>query len=221
MTQIALIGGTGKEGRGLALRWARAGHDVAVGSRDAKRGEACAAELSERSGKPIVGGGNEQVLRSAEIAILSVPYNAHQATLTGLRHALAGTILIDITVPLAPPRVRQVHLPAGQAAALEARQILGDDVRLAAALHHVSSVHLADVDHPIDCDVLVCADDDDTRASSMALISDLGVRAIDAGPLRNAIALESLTPVLLYLNRRYKSSGCGIHITGIRAGNVT
>jgi hypothetical protein len=88
-------------------------------------------------------------------------------------------------------------------------------VRVVAALHHLSSAHLGELDHDIDSDVLVCADDDDARAAAMALIEDLGVRALDAGSLRNAIALESLTPVLLHLNRRYKSRGCGLRITGI------
>lgn len=215
MTRVALIGGTGKEGRGLALRWAGAGHDVAIGSRDPARGEACARELSASSGHSLAGGGNPEVLAGAEIALLSVPYSAHRATLSGLAPALAGKILIDITVPLVPPRVRQVHLPAGGAAALEAQEILGEGVRVVAALHHISSVHLADVDHAIASDVLVCGDDKDAREAAMALIGDLGMRPLDAGPLCNAIALEALTPVLLHLNRRYKSKGCGLHITGI------
>lgn len=238
--RIGIIGGTGKEGRGLALRWARAGHDLAIGSRAAERGQAGARELAEilaadtgqdsgqQSGqqsqepggegqKPghIAGGDNAWAVRGSDIVVLAVPYGAHRDTLAELKSALAGSIVIDITVPLAPPRVREVHLPPGQAAALEAQELLGAGVRVVAALHHLSSAHLGDMDHAIDSDVLVCADDDDARAQAMTLIEDLGVRAVDAGPLRNAIALEALTPVLLHLNRRYKSRGCGLRITGL------
>jgi hypothetical protein len=176
----------------------------------------------QKSGPPVDkkigalrGGDNHWAVRESDVAILAVPYAAHRDTLIELRSTLAGAILIDITVPLAPPRVREVHLPRGQAAALEAQEILGPEVRVVAALHHLSSAHLGELDHDIDSDVLVCADDDGARAAAMALIEDLGVRALDAGSLRNAIALESLTPVLLHLNRRYKSRGCGLRITGI------
>lgn len=213
--RIALIGGTGKEGRGLALRWAQAGHQVAIGSRDPARGTSSAEELSRTSGQKITGGGNREILGDADIVLLSVPYSAHRATLSDLAGDLAGKILIDITVPLVPPRVRQVHLPEGHSAALEGQEILGDGVRVVAALHHVSSVHLADTEHRIECDVLVCGDDPEARARVIELIGDLGMRGLDAGVLRNAVALEALTPVLLHLNRHYKSKGCGLRITGI------
>lgn len=216
--KLAIIGGTGKEGSGLALRWARAGHAVALGSRDAERGAQGARSLADRlggDGGDIRGGDNAWAVGEADVAVLSVPYAAHRDTLAALGPALAGKILIDITVPLAPPKVTRVHLPGGQAAALEAQALLGADVRVVAALHHISSVHLADVEHAIDSDVLVCADDAGARDTAISLIGDLGVRALDAGPLQNAIALESLTPVLLYMNRRYKGRGCGLRITGI------
>jgi NADPH-dependent F420 reductase len=122
---------------------------------------------------------------------------------------------VDITVPVQPPKVRSVNLPDGQAAALEARALLNEGTRLVAALHHISSEHLSNPEHTFDCDVLVCGDDKQARAAVIALISDLGLRGIDAGVLKNAIALESLTPVLLHINRRYKSVGSGIRITGI------
>ncbi len=145
--------------------------------------------------------------------MLSVPYTAHRATLSGLR-GLAGKILMDITVPLKPPKVRRVHLPEGSAAALEAQAIVGDDVQVVAAMHHISSMHLADLSHTIDSDVLVCGHKQ-ARATIIDLVSDLGLRGLDAGPLANAVALESLTPVLLHLNRHYKGHGCGIRITGL------
>ena len=217
--RVGIIGGTGKEGRGLALRWARAGHEVRLGSRDAARADAVARALMQSlalpAGAAIHGGDNAWAVRDAGAAVLSVPYAAHHDTLRALATDLSGKLLIDITVPLSPPRVREVHLPAGESAALQAQALLGPTVRVVAALHHVSAAHLADVAHEIDCDVLVCGDDADARTSAALLLGDLGVRALDAGPLRNAIALESLTPVLLHLNQRYRGSGCGLRITGL------
>ena len=122
---------------------------------------------------------------------------------------------MDITVPLKPPEVRKVTLPPGKAAALEAQALLGSGVPVVAALHHLSAVHLADLDHPLECDVLACSDYPDALARVLPLIESLGTRALDAGPLANAVALESLTPVLLHLNRRYKSPGAGIRFTGL------
>jgi NADPH-dependent F420 reductase len=219
--RVGIVGGTGKEGRGLALRWARAGHEVRLGSRDAVRADAVAAELTQLRGPragtsagTIRGGDNAWAVRDADAVLLSVPYTAHRDTLAALAPALAGKLLIDITVPLAPPRVREVHLPPGESAALQAQALLGPTVRMVAALHHVSAAHLADVEHEIDCDVLVCGDDVEARNQAMLLLSDLGARVLDAGPLRNAIALESMTPVLLHLNQRYRTTGCGLRITG-------
>lgn len=222
---IGIIGGTGKEGRGLALRWALAGHEVTIGSRSAERGRSGAETLSEilsqHAGEPaeqpaptISGGDNAWVVDQSDVVVLSVPYSAHRDTLTALKDRLAGKILVDITVPLKPPKVRQVHLPEGSAAALEAQAIVGDDVRVVATMHHISSMHLADLSHTIDSDVLVCGHKE-ARAQIIALIADLGLRGLDAGPLRNAVALESFTPVLLHMNRHYKGRGCGLRITGL------
>jgi NADPH-dependent F420 reductase len=116
-------------------------------------------------------------------------------------------------VPLVPPRVSRVQLPAGRAAALEAQAIVGPATPVVAALHHVSHAHLADPQAKVHCDVLVAADDDRARATVIGLVRDLGLRGLDAGPLANAVALESLTPVLIHLNRKYKSPGAGIVFT--------
>ena len=198
----------------MALRWARAGHSVFIGSRDAARAKDTAAELSAEAGSHIQGGENTAAVEASELVVLSVPYSAHASTLDGLKAALAGRVLIDITVPLQPPKVTSVNLPAGQAAALEAQAIVGPETPVVAALHHVSAVHLRDLDHAIECDVLACSDNKPALEQALALIRDLGVRAIDAGPLRNAIALESLTPVLLHINRTLKGSA-GIKLTGV------
>ncbi len=220
--RIGIVGGTGREGRGLGLRWARAGHDVALGSRDEARARARAEELVAASstgagagaGK-IEGGSNEWAVSAADVVVLSVPYAAHEETLRALAPHLAGRVVVDITVPLKPPKVLEVNLPAGGAAALEAQAILGPGTPVAAALHHVSSTHLGDADHPVDCDVLVCSDDARAMETTLGLVRELGVRAFDAGPLRNAVALESLTPVLLHLGRKNKSPGVGIRFTGL------
>jgi 8-hydroxy-5-deazaflavin:NADPH oxidoreductase len=147
--------------------------------------------------------------------VLSVPYAAHAATLEALKPALAGRVLIDITVPLQPPKITRVSLPAGQSAAMEAQAILGAATPVVAAMHHVSAVHLRDLTHAIDCDVLACSDDNAARDRAISLIGDLGVRVLDAGALCNAVALESLTPVLLHLNRQHKGRSVGIRVTGL------
>jgi 8-hydroxy-5-deazaflavin:NADPH oxidoreductase len=213
--RIAIVGGTGKEGRGLAMRWARAGHEIAIGSRDAERARERARELSSLGLGTFQGGDNLWAAGWAEVALISVPYSAHGATLTELRPALQDKVVIDITVPIVPPKVSQVQLPQGQAAALEAQAILGPAAKVVAALHHVSAIHLTDLEHDLDTDALVCGDDEGAKVQAMKLVEQLGLRALDAGMLRNAIALESLTPVLLYMNRKYKSPGAGLRITGL------
>ena len=213
--KIGIVGGTGPEGRGLGVRWAKAGHDVFIGSRQAEKGSAKAAEFSEEFGVTLQGGDNVAACNHAELIVVTVPYSAHRPTFESIKDAVGDKVIVDITVPIKPPKVRSVNLPEGQAAALEARALLDEGTRLVAALHHISSEHLSDPGHTFDCDVLVCGDDKEARAAVISLISDLGLRGIDAGVLKNAIALESLTPVLLHINRRYKSVGSGIRITGI------
>lgn len=208
--RIGIIGGTGREGRGLALRWARAGHEVLIGSREPTRAKERAREL----GGSIEGGTYDDAARAGKVCVLAVPYTAHAVTLRGLAGALEGRVLVDITVPLQPPAVTVVHLPKGRAAALEAQVLLGPGVRVVATLHHVSAAHLDPPERAIDCDVLVCADDEAARQTVIGLLHDLGLRGLDAGALENAVALEALTPVLLYLNRKHKSS-TGIRITGL------
>jgi NADPH-dependent F420 reductase len=212
--RIAVVGGTGKEGRGMAARWAKAGHEVFIGSRDADRATLCAAELRTETNGKVDGGDNPSAVRASEAVVLSVPYQAHASTLESLKAELGARVLIDVTVPLQPPKVTVVNIPAGQSAALEAQAILGSEARLVAALHHVSAVHLRDLEHRIDCDVLACSDNPQALELALGLIRDLGVRAFNAGPLRNAVALEAMTPVLLHLNRIHKTS-VGIRITGV------
>ena len=212
--RIGIVGGTGKQGSGLAVRWARAGHTIVLGSRDPAKARARAAELAG-DGHAVEGGDNAWAAREGEVIVLTVPYEAHAETLRGIVEAAAGKVVVDVTVPLKPPKVSRVQLPAGQAAALEAQTLLGASTPVVATLHHVSATHLADPAHVIECDVLVAADDARAKATVMTLVRDLGLRALDAGPLVNAIALESLTPVLIHLNRVYKSQGAGIVFTDL------
>lgn len=214
--RIGIVGGTGREGKGLALRWAAKGHEIVIGSRDAGRAAEKAKELAGEApaGSGAITGASNEEAASQEIVLLTVPYAAHADTLKGLKNALAGKIVIDITVPLVPPKVTQVTLPHGTSAALEAQTLLDPTTRVVATLHHVSSAHLGEPGHAIDCDVLVCADDQAARDAAIKLVEDLGLRGLDAGVLKNAVALESLTPVLLHLNRKYKTN-TGIRITGL------
>lgn len=216
--RIAIIGGTGKEGSGLAIRWARAGHAVVIGSRDADKARARAAELVAAGHGNIEGADNVAAASAADVAVLTVPYAAHADTVRAIKPVMAGKVLVDVTVPLKPPKVSRVQLPPGRAAALEAQALLGPTTAVAAALHHVSHAHLADPNAVIHCDVLVVADDERARSVALDLVRDLGLRGLDAGPLDNAVALESLTPVLIHLNKKYKSPGAGIVFTEIPDG---
>ncbi len=213
--RIGIVGGTGKEGGSLAVRWARAGHEVILGSRDVEKARARAAALAAGGFGPFEAAHNRDAARSGEVVVLSVPYGAHAATLRAIRPELAGKILLDVTVPLSPPELGRVRLPSGRAAALEAQALLGPETKVVAALHHVSHTRLADPDAEVRCDVLVATDDEAARSRVLDLVRDLGLRGLDAGPLDNAIALESLTAVLLHLNARYGAKGAGVLFSGL------
>ncbi|MCC6779439.1 MAG: NADPH-dependent F420 reductase [Hyphomicrobiales bacterium] len=215
-SKIAILGGTGSQGNGLALRLARAGHQVIIGSRDGERARATAAEVSGRIGKPVAGAGNRDAAGAAETVILTVPYAVQRATVEDVRDRLTGKILVDATVPLVPPRVSVVQLPEGQSAVATLQDLLGKDVRVVSAFQNVSAEHLADLEHEIDCDVLICGDDAAACAHVVALCTDIGLRGLHAGSIRNSVAAEALTSLLIAINRRYKvKGGAGIRITGI------
>lgn len=213
--KIAVIGGTGKEGKGLALRWANAGYEIIIGSRDAERARTAAAEASARVGKPVAGGGNRDAAAAANIVILTVPYAVQRTTVEDVRDRLAGKILIDATVPLMPPRVSVVQLPDGQSAVAALQELLGKEVQVVSAFQNVSAAHLQDATHPVECDVLVCGDDAAAREIAVGLARDAGLRAWHAGVLENSVAAEALTSVLIALNKRYKVPAAGIRITGL------
>lgn len=213
---IAVIGGTGNEGKGLALRWAYAGYRVIIGSRGAEKAEAAASELNDilaRDG--VAGRENPAAAREADLIVLTVPYAAHQPTLESIRAEVQGKILVDVTVPLKPPEVYIVNIPAGRSAAEEAQAILGADVRVVSAFQNVSAHHLKRLDQVIDCDVLVCGDDQEARAAALALVEAAGMKGINAGPLANSVVSEGLTAMLISINRAYGVKDSGIRITGI------
>jgi NADPH-dependent F420 reductase len=215
---IAVIGGTGKEGSGLALRWAHAGHRVLIGSRAAERaGETARAINAKLGAERAAGMDNLAAAQGGDLAVLTVPYAAQLDTVHAIKPALAGKILIDVTVPLIPPQVSRVQLPEGGSAVLNAQKLLGDGVRVVSAFQNVSAEHLGVLGHAIDCDVLVCGDDKDARAEVIALAEDAGMRAFHGGPLANSAAAEALTSALIAINRQYKIKHSGIRITGLPA----
>src|SRR5262245_14627518 len=215
---ISILGGTGKEGSGLALRWAHAGHRVVIGSRSRERAQETAASINTRIGKQNAqGADNLAAALAAEIVVLTVPFAAQLATLQEIRSALAGKILIDVTVPLVPPQVGRAQLPDGGSAVVAAQKMLGAGVRVVSAFQNVAAELLADLDRTIDCDVLVCGDDREARAQVIALAREAGMRAWHAGPLANSVVAEALTSVLITINRLYKISHSGIAITGLPA----
>jgi 8-hydroxy-5-deazaflavin:NADPH oxidoreductase len=213
---IAILGGTGKEGSGLALRWAHAGHRVIIGSRSPERARETAASINTRIGQSRAEGSDNFVAaQSGEIVVLAVPYAAQIATLQEVSAALNGKILIDVTVPLIPPQVGRVQLPDGGSAVVKAQAMLGEHVRVVSAFQNVSAELLGEIGKPVDCDVLVCGDDRDARAEVIALAVDAGMRAFHAGPLANSVVAEALTSVLITINRQYKAKHSGIAITGL------
>lgn len=215
--RIAILGGTGNEGQGLALRWSRAGHEVLIGSRDARRAEQVASQLrARRPDARLRGLANLEAARQAEVAVLTVPYAGHAALLAELAPVLQGKVLVDVTVPLDPQQPRRYLPPPGGSAAQEAAALLGSGVRVVGAFHNVSHAHLQDLEAEIEVDVLVSGDDPQAKELAIALAGEAGMRAVDAGPLENAAVSEGLTAVLLHLNLSRQARQAGIRITGLR-----
>ena len=216
LVSIAVLGGTGKEGKGLAYRWARAGYHVRIGSRSAEKAIAAANEIREMlgDGVSVEGMTNIEAARDANIAVLTVPYSAHRDTLESVKDELKGKILVDVTVPLVPPKVATVQMPAAGSAAQEAKQILGDDVQVCAAFQNISHEHLLD-NAEVECDVLVTGTSKDARAETIKLVEATGLRGWDAGPIENSVVIEGLTSILIGINKKYGSTHAGIKITGI------
>ena len=216
MVAIAVLGGTGKEGKGLAYRWAKAGYRVLIGSRSPEKAVTAASEIMSLmdGSTSVVGMSNQEAAGQANIIVLTVPYAAHRETLESVRDALQGKLLIDVTVPLVPPKVTKVQMPAAGSAAQEAKQIVGEGVEVVAAFQNISHEHLlADTD--TECDVLVTGSSKEARAEALTLVEAAGLTGWDAGPIENSVVVEGLTSVLIHINTQYGSTHAGIKITGV------
>lgn len=213
---IAILGGTGAVGSGLALRWASAGHRVILGSRNPEKAAKVCAELNALAGSESLSfRDNRAAAAAAEIVVLTVPHAAQRATVEEARESLAGKILVDATVPLVLPKVSRVQLPPGGSAVAAIQHLLGETVRVVSAFQNVSAHFLRDLAHDVDCDVLVCGDDPAARETVIELARDIGLRAYHAGPICNSAAAEALTSILISINIRYKVPGAGIRVTGV------
>jgi len=212
---IAVLGATGKEGKGLAYRWAKAGYKVLIGSRSSERAVTAASEIMEllEGSSSLVGTSNLEAAQLADIVVLSVPYAAHRETLESVKDVLKGKILIDVTAPLVTPKTK-VQMPPAGSAAQEAKEILGEDVEVVAAFQSIAHEHLL-ADEDIDCDVLVTGTSKDARTEVLRLVEAAGLTGWDAGPIENSVVAEGFASVLIYINKRYGSTHAGIRLTGV------
>lgn len=216
---LAILGGTGDLGTGLARRWAQAGYQVIIGSRTLEKAEAAVADLravmAERDVADITVQAMENLAaaQAADIVALTVPFSHQSSTLELVKPALQGKILIDVTVPLVPPKVARVQLPEQGSAGQIAQDLLGDDVSVVSAFQNVAAAHLQE-GSGLDCDVLVCGNKKVARQQVITLIEAAGMRGFHAGMINNAAAAEALTSVLIVINKQY-SCHAGIRITGL------
>ena len=206
---IALVGGTGKLGAAIARRLAKAGRKVIIGSRTAES----AARVARELGFGIVGMTNAEAAAAGDIVFLTVPFAAQADTLKDIAPHLGGKILVDTTVPLVPPKVMRVQMPAEGSAAQCAQKLVGEDVNVVSGFHNVAAHKLA-TDADVGCDVLVFGDDKAARAAVVALANEAGLRGLHGGALANSAAAEAMTSVLIFLNKTYKVDGAGIRVTG-------
>lgn len=216
---IAILGGTGDLGTGLARRWAQAGHEIIIGSRSLENAQGAVSDLQQIMQDKKINPSSIQAMenvdaaQTADIAILTVPFKFQADTLNGLKNELKGKILIDVTVPLVPPKVARVQFPKEGSAGQIAQEILGDDVRVVSTFQNVAAHHLKE-GHDLSCDVLVCGNDKAARAEVIALVVSAGMRGFHAGPIDNAVAVEAMTSVLIFINKQYKCHS-GVRITGL------
>lgn len=213
---IGIIGGTGKEGMGIAYRWLKAGCRILIGSRQAEKAQATVAELKSMLGEQadVAGMTNPEVAQASDLLVLTVPFSAHRSTLEGLKDFMGGKILVDVTVPLVPPKVSKVQMPPAGSAAQEAQEILGDATEVVAAFQNVSYERLIH-DEDIGCDVLVTGSSKAARTVVIGLIRAAGMVAYDAGPIENSVVVEGLTSVLIGINKQFGVQHAGIRIIGI------
>ncbi|MBW6472401.1 MAG: NADPH-dependent F420 reductase [Anaerolineaceae bacterium] len=214
--KIAILGGTGKEGMGIGYRWAKAGHEITIGSRMESKALDAAAKLQGMLGNEIEIAGKEnlEAAKEAELLVLTVPFSAHKAMCEYVKEASQGKIVIDVTVPLVPPKVTKVQMPSAGSATLEAKEIFGENTSVVAAFQNISYEHLV-VDGEVACDVLVTGDSKASREVVIKLVQDAGLVGIDAGPIENSVVVEGLTSILIGINKKFGIHDAGIKITGI------
>ncbi|MFT7243491.1 MAG: NADPH-dependent F420 reductase [Candidatus Azotimanducaceae bacterium] len=211
---IAILGGTGDLGGGLARQWSRAGYKILIGSRTDEKGKAAAASLlAEFPDLNVSGHENLEAATAADLVVLTVPFDHQISTLDSVKAALVGKVLVDVTVPLKPPKVGTVQLPEGGSAGQMAQSFLGEDVYVVSAFQNVGAVHLQE-DHQIKCDVLVTGNKRAAREEVIKLVEAVGLKGWHAGPIANAAAAEALTSVLITINRHHGIEGAGIVISG-------
>lgn len=214
LPRIAIIGGTGSLGSGLAIQWARAGYPVIIGSRSGEKAARAAEQIETANGAPAVQGtDNKTAAARGEIVVITVPFANHAAILNEIEDAVSGKIVVDTTVPLMPPKVGTVQLPAAGSAALFTHEVLGAKAEVVSAFHNVAAKNLHD-GQSMDCDILVCGNKRAARDVVIGLVEAIGMRGIHAGPIANSAATEALTSVLISINRNYKVAGAGLVITG-------
>lgn len=215
MLTIGVIGGTGKEGKGLAYRWAKAGYRVLIGSRFEEKAVTAASEIMQllEGSTSVVGMTNLEAAQQSNIIVLTVPYSGHRTILESLKEAVKGKLLIDVTAPIVPPKVTKVQMPPAGSAAQEAKEILGEDVQVAAAFQTIAHELLLG-DQSVECDVLVTGTSKDARHEAIKLVEAAGLKGWDAGPIENSVVVEGLTNVLININKQYGSTHAGIKITG-------
>ncbi len=214
---IGIVGGTGKEGKGLAYRWVQAGHEVIIGSRQFEKAQKAVETVNDLLDQPadnLRGMENKQAAAECEIAVITVPYAAHRPTLEELKDELQGKIVVDVVVPIVPPKVTKVQMPEAGSAALEAQEILGDACQVVDAFQNISHERLLG-EGDVACDVLVAGKGKAARQVVLELVEDTGLKGWDAGPIENSVVVEGLTSILIGLNIQYHVHASGIKITGI------
>ncbi|MBK7896356.1 MAG: NADPH-dependent F420 reductase [Anaerolineaceae bacterium] len=214
--KIAILGGTGDEGFGLGFRWAAAGHEIIIGSRKEEKGAEAAVSMQEKLPNGTISGtDNLSAAQQAELVVLSVPYWAQASTLDSVKSALDGKVLLTVVAPTGEKAARVHRLESGLSAAEEAQNQLGESTRVVAAFQNIGAHHLLDLEHEMDCDVLVCGDKKEDKAVAMQLCTDAGLNGVNAGALQNARAVEEMTAVLIAINIIHKVKSAGIRITGL------
>ena len=223
---IAIIGGTGSLGSALAFRWGQFGYKIILGSRNEEKAKLSAGKLNNLLGKEsAIGMSNRDAANTAEIIVLTVPFSNHNAIVDEIMEVAQGKIVVDTTVPLVPPKVSRVQLPEGGSVARLTQEKLGENVRVVSAFQTIAAAELAkeassaslscvNGHSGLENEVLVCGNNVEARSCVISLVEAAGLKGWHAGPIENSVVSESLTPVLIFLNKRYKLNGSGIRIVG-------